>query len=50
MLEGAGLGYLFEHDVLPEIEAGRIIRILEDRTPPYPGLCLYCPGRRNLSA
>lgn len=50
VLEGAGVGYLFEQDVLPDIEAGRVIRILEDWTPPYPGLCLYYPGRRNLSA
>lgn len=49
-LEGAGVGYIFEQDILPEIEAGRVIRILEDWTPPYPGLCLYYPGRRNLSA
>jgi DNA-binding transcriptional LysR family regulator len=50
VLEGAGVGYLFEQDILPDIEAGRVIRILEDWTPPYPGLCLYYPGRRNLSA
>lgn len=50
VIEGAGMGYLFEQDVLPDIEAGRVIRVLEDWTPPYPGLCLYYPGRRNLSA
>jgi DNA-binding transcriptional LysR family regulator len=50
VIEGAGVGYLFEQDVLPDIEAGRLIRILEEWTPPYPGLCLYYPGRRNLSA
>ena len=50
VLEGAGVGYIFEQDILPEIEAGRVIRVLEDWTPPYPGLCLYYPGRRNLSA
>lgn len=50
VLEGAGIGYIFEQDILPDIEAGRVIRILEDWTPPYPGLCLYYPGRRNLSA
>ena len=50
VLEGAGLGYTFEQDILQDIEAGRVIRLLEDWTPPYPGLCLYYPGRRNLSA
>lgn len=48
VLEGAGDGYLFELDIRQEIEAGRVIRILDDWTPP--GLCLYYPGRRNLSA
>ena len=50
VLEGVGVGYIFEQDILSEIEAGRVIRILKDWTPPYPGLCLYYPGRRNLSA
>lgn len=50
MLESAGVGYVFEQDIIPDIEAGRLVRVLEDWTPPYPGLCLYYPGRRNLSA
>ncbi|MEH2700630.1 LysR family transcriptional regulator [Rhizobium leguminosarum bv. viciae] len=50
VLESAGVGYLFEQDILSDIEAGRLARVLEDWTPPYPGLCLYYPGRRNLSA
>jgi DNA-binding transcriptional LysR family regulator len=50
VLEGTGIGYIFEQDILPDIEAGRVIRVLADWTPPYPGLCLYYPGRRNLSA
>ncbi|WP_332302668.1 LysR family transcriptional regulator [Rhizobium sp. GR12] len=50
ILKGTGIGYIFEQDILPEIRAGRVIRILEDWTPPYPGLSLYYPGRRNLSA
>lgn len=50
VLEGAGVGYLSELDILPDMEAERVIRILKDWTPPYPGLCLHYPGRRNLSA
>jgi DNA-binding transcriptional LysR family regulator len=50
VIESAGVGYLFEQDILSDIEAGRVVRVLEDWTPPYPGLCLYYPGRRNLSA
>ncbi|WP_119681605.1 LysR family transcriptional regulator [Indioceanicola profundi] len=48
--EGIGLGFFLEQDVLADIRAGRLIRVLEDWTPPFPGLCLYYPGRRNLSA
>jgi len=50
VLEGTGVGYTMEQEVLPDIKAGRLVRVLEDWTPPYPGLCLYYPGRRNLSA
>lgn len=50
ILEGTGIGYTFEQDISSDIDTGRVIRILEDWTPPYPGLCLYYPGRRNLSA
>jgi DNA-binding transcriptional LysR family regulator len=50
ILEGTGVGYIFEQDILPDIQAGRVVRVLQDWTPPYPGLCLYYPGRRNLSA
>ncbi|MBY3032083.1 LysR family transcriptional regulator [Rhizobium leguminosarum] len=50
VIESAGVGYLFEQDILSDIEAGRVVRVLKDWTPPYPGLCLYYPGRRNLSA
>jgi DNA-binding transcriptional LysR family regulator len=50
ILEGTGVGYIFEQDILPDIQAGRIVRVLEDWTPQYPGLCLYYPGLRNLSA
>ena len=50
VLDSAGLGYLFEQDILPEIDVGQVIRVLADWTPSYPGLCLYYPGRRNLSA
>lgn len=50
VLENIGIGYFMEQSVRADIEAGHLIRVLEDWTPPYPGLCLYYPGRRNLSA
>lgn len=50
VIENAGLGYTLEQYVREDIAAGRLVRVLEDWTPQYPGLCLYYPGRRNLSA
>ena len=50
VIEGLGLGFLMEQDVHDDLESGRLIRVLEDWTPPFGGLCLYYPGRRNPSA
>ncbi len=50
VLQGIGLGFFMEQDVRADIEAGRLVRALEDWTPPFAGLCLYYPGRRNPSA
>lgn len=50
VLENIGIGCFMEQSVLADIESGHLVRVLEDWTPPYPGLCLYYPGRRNLSA
>jgi DNA-binding transcriptional LysR family regulator len=50
VLEGVGLGYFMEADVRADIEAGRLVRVLENWTPEQPGLCLYYPSRRNASA
>lgn len=49
-LEGVGVGLFLEQDVRDEITAGRLVRVLEDWTPPLAELCLYYPGRRNPSA
>ena len=49
-LEGAGIGFFMEQDVLHDIAAGRLLRLLDDWTPATPGFCLYYPGRRNPSA
>ncbi|WP_026318830.1 LysR family transcriptional regulator [Amorphus coralli] len=50
VLEGTGLGYFIEANVRADIEAGRLVRVLEDWTPPLAPLALYYPGRRNPSA
>lgn len=50
VLEGVGIGYFMESNVSADIEAGLLVRVLEDWTPPLSDLCLYYPGRRNPSA
>lgn len=50
VLDHVGIGYFMESDVRDDIEAGRLIRVLEDWTPPLAPLCLYYPTRRNPSA
>ena len=49
-LAGVGLGYLTEWAARPHIDEGRLIPVLEDWRPPYPGMCLYYPGRRHVPA
>ena len=48
--EGAGLAYISEWSVAEDIAAGRLVQVLDDWTPPYPGLNLYYPGRRHQPA
>lgn len=48
--DGAGLAYLSEWQIEDDLAAGKLEQVLADWTPPYPGLCLYYPGRRNLPA
>lgn len=50
VLAGAGLAFLPENLLAEDIAAGRLVRVLEDWTPAYPGLCLYYPSRRNVPA
>jgi len=50
VLDHVGIGYFMESDVREDIEAGRLVRVLEDWTPPLARLCLYYPSRRNPSA
>jgi DNA-binding transcriptional LysR family regulator len=46
-LAGAGLAYLPEDDARPYLADGRLIRVLADWCPPYPGYHLYYPSRRQ---
>jgi DNA-binding transcriptional LysR family regulator len=48
-LQGLGLAYIPEDQVLPHIAAGQLIRVLDDWCPPFPGYHLYYPSRRHSS-
>ena len=43
--EGAGLAYVPDELVVPDVEAGRLERVLEPFLTPGPGLYLYFPAR-----
>lgn len=48
-LDGLGLAYMPEDQVLPYISEGHLIRVLEDWCPYFSGYHLYYPSRRYMS-
>lgn len=49
VLGGFGLAYLAQDQVQSYLDSGRLIRVLEEWCPPFPGHHLYYPSRRQLS-
>ncbi|GBQ11403.1 LysR family transcriptional regulator [Swaminathania salitolerans] len=49
-LDGFGLACVMEDQVMDHVAAGRLVRVLEDWCPPFPGYHLYYPSRRQSSA
>ena len=49
-LAGVGFHAAFEGNVSEHIAAGRLVSVLEDWLPSFPGPFLYYPGRRQLPA
>ncbi len=47
--DGAGVAYLPDSYVQADLAAGRLRRVLEDWSPPFPGYHLYYPSRRQQS-
>lgn len=46
-LAGLGLIFIMEDLAAPMIAEGRLVRVLEDWSPPFPGYHLYYPSRRQ---
>ncbi len=49
-LDGAGLAFVFESMVTSLLAEGRLVRVLEDWCPPFPGFFLYYSSRRQVPA
>jgi DNA-binding transcriptional LysR family regulator len=48
-LSGYGLAFLPEEMTQPHVAAGRLVRVMDDCCPAFPGLHAYYPSRRNAS-
>ena len=49
-LAGAGLGLAYEEQVAEHLAKRRLIRVLEDWSPPFPGFFMYYPSRKHQPA
>jgi len=47
---GVGLAHLAEWYVAEDVATGRRVRVLQEWTPPFPGLALYYPAGRHMPA
>jgi DNA-binding transcriptional LysR family regulator len=48
-IDGLGIAYLPDDYLQPDIDSGRLTRVLESWCPPFPGYHLYYPSRRHHS-
>lgn len=48
-LMGLGIAFLPEEEFAPYLDGGKLMRVLEDWCPPFPGYHLYYPSRRQPS-
>lgn len=48
--DGAGIAYLFEHQVRDLVSRGKLVHMLKEWTPSFPGFYLYYPSRRQMAA
>ncbi len=50
VLDGVGLGTSMEHSLKELLAQGRLVQVLKDWCPLFPGYFLYYPSRRNQPA
>jgi len=50
VLDGIGIGTAMEDSIQPLVEKGRLVQVLKDWCPSFPGYFLYYPSRRNQPA
>jgi len=46
--DGVGLAFVFEEYALDDLAQGRLVRVLEDWCPRFPGFMLYYPRQRQM--
>ena len=46
-VEGVGLAFVAEHEIVAELADGKLIRVLQDWCQPFPGFFIYYPSRRQ---
>jgi DNA-binding transcriptional LysR family regulator len=46
-LDGVGIAFTFEEQVAPLLAKRRLVRVLADWCPPWPGYFIYYPSRRH---
>ena len=49
VLDGLGLAYVPEDQIVEHLASGHLVRVLEDWCAPFPGYHLYYPSRRHAS-
>jgi DNA-binding transcriptional LysR family regulator len=49
-IAGGGLGLAYEGQVAEHIASRRLVRVLEDWSPPFPGFYMYYPSRQHQPA
>lgn len=48
VLDGIGIAYLFDYQARDFVTAGKLVHLLKEWTPPFPGFYLYYPSRRQM--